>query len=460
MTGSWSVRLQAVLLIALFLGSSIPLVLSARAVLDLPQQELHARSQLLEASGRMAEAGAAWSQFQPQRAGDSLEDLNRQLHAISQRVLAEFPGVEGGFYLGAGRDRFGGYAFPTASPDRDAPLLRSDPPPLEAASIRRQAQDSLAGGETLVQMRDVGPSRVLVATAPVGSKPEAPLAAWTMFRLTGPEDLRREVDRFRVAVGLALAGVALCLALTVSLGRTLKRQSREQDRLREQLRRSEHLAALGKLLAGVAHEVRNPLAGIRSTVQLWQRLPDTARSPQSLEAVIRAVDQLNDIVTRLLYFARVDNAERQPVSVCQLLGETLDLLEAQAGAQAVTIERDLEPNGPQVSGSARALQQVFLNLATNALQAMPNGGRLRCGCRWRPGAVEVRFADTGLGVSPEDRRHLFEPFFTTRPEGTGLGLALCREIAAQHGGRIELEEGEASGATFLVTLPILEGGQS
>ena len=156
---------------------------------------------------------------------------------------------------------------------------------------------------------------------------------------------------------------------------------------------------------------------------------------------------------KLLYFARLDNAERQPVSVNEILNETLDLMAAQAAAQKVVIERELQPNLPPVPGSANALRQVFLNLATNALQAMPGGGRLRCGSGEHPqqGTVEVRFDDTGPGISAEDRRHLFEPFFTTRPDGTGLGLALCREIVAQHQGRVELETREGPGTSFVIS---------
>jgi signal transduction histidine kinase len=323
--------------------------------------------------------------------------------------------------------------------------------------IRLQAQQSLAlgPGEFLLTVQDVGPSRVAFLTEPVGPRRPALLAVWTMYRLTGPELLESQLRRYRVSAGLALGGIAVSLVLTVNLGRTLRRQRREQERLREGLRRSEHLAALGKLLAGVAHEVRNPLAGIRSTVQLWQRLPDTARSPESLAAVVHAVDRLNDIVTRLLYFARADRAERQPVDVNQVLVETLKLLEAQAAAQGVSLEPDLAPDLPPVSGSPAALQQVFLNLATNGLQAMPQGGRLRCVTRPDPRnrLVEVRVADTGKGVSAEDRKHLFEPFYTTRPDGTGLGLALCREIVLSHGGRLELEPADAPGATFRVLLP-------
>jgi signal transduction histidine kinase len=134
----------------------------------------------------------------------------------------------------------------------------------------------------------------------------------------------------------------------------------------------------------------------------------------------------------------------------------LNLLEAQAASQSVVIERDLDPGLPGVSGSATALRQVFLNLATNALQAMPHGGRLHCRTRYdQPNrTVEVWFGDTGPGIAPDVRKHLFEPFFTTRPDGTGLGLALCREIVLQHGGQIELNA-EMPGANFRVVLPVV-----
>jgi two-component system, NtrC family, sensor histidine kinase HydH len=491
MPGSWSVRLQAALLFALLLGSSTPLVFRGFYLIGQPQRELDVRNQLREASRKMALAALPVAEGmaskdklpaadavvpkdkkdkkgkkdkktkeepfreQPANPGD---ELNRRLNIVSQAVLADFPGMEGGFYLAEGVDRFAGYAYPTAPSKHESGLLRTDPPPLEAPYIRLQAQQSLSltDDEVLSAARDVGPSRVLVTTEPVGPARPARMTTWIMYRLTGPEHLETEVQQFRVAVGLAIGGILLSLILTLSLGRTLRRQWRDQAKLREELRRSEQLAALGKLLAGVAHEIRNPLAGIKSTVQLWQRLPETVHNPQSLEAIIQAVDRLNGIVGRLLYFARVDNAERQALSVNQVVGETLDLVEAQAAGQSVSIERHLEENLPTIMGSAHALRQVFLNLATNALQAMPRGGSLRCKTRFNSekDAVEITFADTGRGISPEDRQHLFEPFFTTRPDGTGLGLALCREIISQHGGKIELETLAGPGTSFLVSLPV------
>jgi two-component system sensor histidine kinase HydH len=474
MPRTWGIRLQIALVIALFLGSLATVLYSTFQTMRSPHREFEERDRLREASQRMADAAVPELERWQAEDGRQFEALNKRLRAISKRVLADFPGVEGGFYLNAEFDRFAGYAFPTNQPDlpsseqvkrptsgkgtaQSSPQQRGDePPPKEVPFILVQAKHSLAldPGEIQFDVRTVGLSRVAILTEPVGPDRPARLATWTMFRLTGPESMAEQLRRFQVSTGLALGGIALAVLLTLNLVRTLKRQRVEQEHLRDELRRSEHLAALGKLLAGVAHEVRNPLAGIRSTVQLWERLPDTAHSPDSIHAVIRAVDRLNEIVSRLLYFARVDNAECQPVSANAVLTEVLDLLQAQAGSQAVVIERELDPSLPNVSGSASALRQVFLNLATNALQAMPQGGRLVCRTRHDPQnrTVEIRFTDTGPGIPPDVRKHLFEPFFTTRSEGTGLGLALCREIVAQHGGQIEFEAG-GPGAAFRVVLP-------
>jgi two-component system sensor histidine kinase AtoS len=167
------------------------------------------------------------------------------------------------------------------------------------------------------------------------------------------------------------------------------------------------------------------------------------------------VDRLNGLVGRLLYFARTGWDERRPVDLNAVIRETVELLRAQAEAQDVRIDADLGADLPAVAGSAAALQQVSLNLATNALQAMPTGGVLHLQTRAaaNPRRVELLVADTGPGVPPEARARLFEPFFTTRPDGTGLGLALCREIVRQHGGDLALEDGDAPGAAFRVRLP-------
>jgi signal transduction histidine kinase len=442
----------------LFVGSLAALLINSFATLRLPERELRARRDLHEAGRKMAERAVPIIASKPAKTSDEFPQWEGQLRDVTNAVLADYPGVEGGFYLNGDGDggMFIGYGFPTG-PHGPKKTERRDPPPLEAPYIRLQALESLASadGDFLVNVRDVGPSRVMFLTEPVGQGPPAHAAVWVMFRLVDPAQLAVLAHRYQFSTALAIGGLGLSLVLLLTFGRTLRRQRLEQESLREELRRSEHLAALGKLLAGVAHEIRNPLAGIRSTVQLWQRLPEQSQTTGSMDAVIQAVDRLNDIVTRLLYFSRPDSAERATVQVNEVLTETLQLLQAQAAEQNVKVEIDLDKKLPPVVASKSGLRQVFLNLATNALQAMPKGGRLHCLTRLRPQdrAVEVLISDTGSGVSPEARAHLFEPFATTRPEGTGLGLAICREIVLQYDGMIDLVTGEESGAVFRVVLP-------
>jgi two-component system, NtrC family, sensor histidine kinase HydH len=451
-------RWQTIVVAMLFAASVGVLIFnSVRAVL-LPRAEQQARRQLIEAAQRVRDAVEPSLTSNLVSSSPLPEAEHERLSDVVAGPLRDFPGVEGGIYLAGRREKFAGFAFPT-DPHKAAERTRREPPPLETPYIRLQARDTVdsPAGNVTVQMLDVGPSRVLVATIPLGEQRPAVAVAWLLYRVTGPEQQAAQSWRLQLSTSLALAGIAVAMALTVSLTRKLHREQVVQDALRDDLRRSEHLASLGMMLASVAHEVRNPLAAIRSTVQLWQRLPDEARTPASLEAVIQAVDRLNMLVGRLLQFARSENAARTKLDVNSLVAETAALLRAKANEQQVEIVTNLS-DVPPLLGSAQGLQQVILNLATNALEAMPHGGRLEFGTKFdqQRRSVELEVADTGKGIPPEVKERLFQPFFTTRREGTGLGLALCREIVAQHGGQIALEPRQPTGTRCLVTLPLGE----
>jgi two-component system sensor histidine kinase HydH len=449
-------RWQVVVAILLFAGSLGALLVNSFAAGRVPSQELEARNQLRTAAVELAaavrpvvgEMAALGPVFRPLP-----EVWHLRLAVVVQGVLAGYPGAEGGCYFAEG-DQFAGFAHPTSL--APIPPGRRDPPPLETAVIRAMARAVLEKpeGSPTVEIHDVPPSRVAAATVAVEDHP-ARSAVWVMVRLRGPEQQLAELRRFQVAAVLGLAGVILSLLLAAGLARGLRRARVRQEELRDELRRAEHLAALGRLLAGVAHEVRNPLAALRSTVQLWQRLPDQARTPESLAAVLRAVDRLNDLVGRLLLFARSGHEERRLVDFNRVVVDVFALLQAQADNQAVTLKADLDPDLPRLFGSAPALQQVVQNLAVNALQAMPTGGVVVCRTRARSTtAIELLVADTGPGIAPAERGRLFEPFHTTRPDGTGLGLALCREIVHQHEGHIDLDPDVVVGATFRILLPV------
>lgn len=449
--------LQIAFLAALFLSSLGALLYDVFTVRAAPELERVTRRQLRQASAAMAEAAATLATGRPElNTVDDWFSTSRGLSEIAEHTLRDFPGAEGGFYLNGKLDRFAGYAFPTAHPRRRPRPDKNEPPPMEEPYIRVQARDSLKlpPGDISVSIHDVGPSRVMIVTEPVGRERPAAAATWLMYRLVDPRLRDRQVRRYQASTALALAGLLLALVLTVGLGMNLKRERQEQTRLRDELRRSERLAALGKLLAGVAHEVRNPLAAIRSTVQLWQRMPDRTRTPESLAAVIGAVDRLNETVTQLLQFSRADGTLRQPVDVNRLVLDTLELFAVRAAEQRVELRTELSADLPAIAAADTALRQVFVNLVKNAFDAMPQGGWLQVSTRAAPAqGVQLEFADSGEGIAAEAAAHLFEPFFTTRPQGTGLGLAICREIIVQHNGTIELVPGAEQGATFRIVLP-------
>jgi signal transduction histidine kinase len=483
-----------------FAVSLAALAASSALALSGDTDDLAARDRLRAAA---AELAASPREPPPDHAGAVLpEPDNRRLAEAARRVLANYPGAEGGFYFPRS-DQFAGAVVsgtdPTPDPLPADPKLaekaekkdgkkkddkkgaekkalpkkdaepaasavapgRREPPPLETPSIRQQCREAAtaeAGAPPVVEVRDVGPSRVAVATAAVGDERPARVTVWVMTRLTGPEQQKARLGRLRLATGLSLGGVLVALGLAGGLALSLRREARRRAALGDELRRAEHLAALGRLLAGVAHEVRNPLAAIRSTVQLWERLPADARTPESLAAVVGSVDRLNELVGRLLLFARAGHEDRRPVDLNAVAAEVLELVRARAEVQGVAVESDLAPGLPTVSGAAQAVNRAVLNLVTNALQAMPGGGRLTCRTRLAAGRVELAVSDTGPGVSADARDRVFEPFFTTRPDGTGLGLALCREVARQHGGDVTLDP-SGPGATFRLTLATTAGGE-
>ncbi len=455
-------RWQVLLVGLLFVASLAALLVNTFAAVSLPQRSLEARERLRQAVTELAAAAGPAREALSREAladGPLAEEPNRRLTQEAEGVLGAYAGMEGGYYLGGKADQFAGYAHP-GGPAPPGRRLRRDPPPLETRYIRdlaRRAVYESAG--PVVEVHEVGPSQVAMAAAPVGGPGEggAPrVAAWAMVRLIDPARQRAELGRYRASAAMALGGILLAGVLLANLTRSLRSERTRREKLAAELRRSEQLAALGRLLAGVAHEVRNPLAAIRSTVQLWQRLPEQARTPASLDAVTVAVDRLNELVSRLLLFARGAHEERRPVDLNAVVREVLELYRAQAVGQGVAVEEALVDGLPAVHGSAQGLRQVVLNLVTNALQAMPAGGVLRCETRGLAGrGAELLVSDTGPGVAPEARARLFEPFFTTRAAGAGLGLALCREIVAQHGGRVGLDDRPGQpGATFRVFFPL------
>jgi len=231
-------------------------------------------------------------------------------------------------------------------------------------------------------------------------------------------------------------------------------------RIERQLRRSQRLAALGTMAAGVAHEVRNPLGGIRGASQLLAR--ETAgneKITEFLDVIVREVDRLDGAVEQLLDLARPTEVEMAPTGVADVIARALAVVRSQLDAAGVRVEENHSAGSARISGNAGRLTQVFLNLFLNAMQAMPDGGTLSIETREEKTegmpAVVVEVSDTGQGMSRQTLEHIFMPFYSDRESGTGLGLAISHRIIEEHDGSIDVTSEPGKGATFTISLPAI-----
>ncbi|HEX7175325.1 MAG TPA: ATP-binding protein [Pyrinomonadaceae bacterium] len=231
----------------------------------------------------------------------------------------------------------------------------------------------------------------------------------------------------------------------------------ERRRVEQQLFESEKLAAVGRLAASIAHEVNNPLEAIKNSLYLLTTSQNQDSNTRFLEVARKETERVSHIIRQMLGFAR-RSGEVEPTDVNQIIEETLVLVEKKMKQARVRVARELEAGLPQVRARADQLRQVFLNLILNAQQSIDGEGEVRIQTGRYDQALQpsisVRISDTGKGISEQDVARIFEPFFSTRAKGTGLGLWVSQDIVRHHGGRIEVTSIEGQGTTFNIILPI------
>jgi two-component system NtrC family sensor kinase len=231
----------------------------------------------------------------------------------------------------------------------------------------------------------------------------------------------------------------------------------ESARLQEQLRHADRLATIGQLAAGVAHELNEPLGNILGFAQLAKKGgADGASLAGDLDKIVAAAMHAREIVRKLVLFARQTPPTKARVNLNAVIAEGLYLVEARCAKEGVELVRRLEPDLPDIVADSSQLHQVLVNLAVNAVQAMPGGGRLTIRTRRADGHVALVVEDTGCGMTEEVRRQIFIPFFTTKDvsEGTGLGLAVVHGIVSAHGGTITVASEPGRGTRFEILLPL------
>ncbi len=230
----------------------------------------------------------------------------------------------------------------------------------------------------------------------------------------------------------------------------------EVQSLRGEIERSRRLASIGRLAAGVAHEIRNPLSSIKGFATYFkERYQDVPRDQQTATIMIQEVDRLNRVVSQLLEFARPVTIKPQPTNLSAFIDDSSKLIEAQAAEKGIAVTVDNSCRVDEVMTDTDRLNQVLLNIYLNAIESMDNGGALKIevSSTNQSGDFELQISDTGGGISPQDLLKIFDPYYTTKSSGTGLGLAIAHNIVQAMGGKIEVVSVPDNGTSFKIQIP-------
>jgi len=494
--------LVAILFLGVLFASFAALRYTKSSVLSEERKQLHETTRALAQEYSNKADFAQRNNEVPPLGNPSSESSKGVLTLLSRVVLQNAQGVEGGFYA-LDADALLGYSFPTRG---TVDLTGEDILGTERSILLRTAHEAAMKRQyserVLVTPRDI----VLIEAVPVGGSQKASGSAWTLKRLPSVPG----TNRFRAYLIVAGLGVAalICVLLTLlvvrnlqsgvlkiegglenlerdltsqisidddpgeikriasainRLGTILHEKIDSEKRIEDRLRHAERLAALGRLIAGVAHEVRNPLATIRLRVQMCQQSSEGPSVYESCTVALEEIERLNGMVNRLLNFSQPVQLRPEPTNLRLLLEQRLEGFTERARNYRVQFITNFVSNPQLLSLDQSRMAQVFDNVIQNAIEAMADSGGTLSINLTSDGSrsterrdVCVEFNDTGRGVSPAIANRVFDPFFTTKSAGTGLGLSICHELVRAHGGEIRLVSGNGHGTTVRIVLPVSE----
>ncbi|MHB8499391.1 MAG: ATP-binding protein [Candidatus Acidiferrales bacterium] len=501
----WQITLLGTLVFVLFLSVLFAAFATLRytksAVLSGEKKQLIAITQNL---AREYDDKAEFS-----RQNNELPPLNNPAAASSREVLAllsrvvlqNVEGVKGGFYATAGDTLL--EDSPSNEQGLPADSGYEDSPADQRAVILEVAKRAVDTHQRSERVLARSSNIVLIEAVPIRDGYSVVGSAWTTKRLSALPGANR-FRAYLIAVGLGIAALASVLltllvihnlqggvrkiesglrglelnlasqidsnsdpeeiqriALAINrLGIALKGNIEREKQIEGQLRHAERLASLGRLVAGVAHEVRNPLATIRLRVQMCRRDTDNPHVKESCAVALEEIERLNGMVNRLLNFARPVRLHCEPADLRSLIEERMETFREWAQRRGVTFSKELPQNRLALQVDKDRMAQVFDNVIQNAIEAMSEGGgTLSVTLASQPSVLNngngvcVEFRDTGKGMNSSVIRQVFDPFFTTKPSGTGLGLSICHELVQAHGGEIQLDSAEGRGTSVRITIP-------
>jgi len=270
----------------------------------------------------------------------------------------------------------------------------------------------------------------------------------------------REIYRFQILVivtsTVVMGTLFVVLFLIVKRGESIiDRRTLERIRLRERLNRAKHLSSLGEMTAGISHEIRNPLGIIMSSAALLRKKTDgSGKSNAIANIIVEEAGRLNNLITDFLNFAKPMRLNLQPCQLHEIINKNVEFLSTEIRNQGVTVTTQYHEPLPTIKADAAALYQAFLNILINAMQAMPDGGAIGVRISTVREAILIEFEDEGQGIPEDLEENIWNPFFTTKEKGTGLGLGIVKNIIESHKGTIQIVNRSSGGARVEISLPI------
>lgn len=306
----------------------------------------------------------------------------------------------------------------------------------------------------------------IVTFAPLRmEKPLSPVSGEVLGVVEIVQDLSHDYEdifRYQIMTLVTVSGVMMILffIMTVVVKRgegIIHKRAQEQLKLKEQLSRAKHLSSLGEMVAGVSHEIRNPLGIISSSAELLQKKMATGDPMTRIPTIIiEESTRLNDIISDFLNYARPKEPNRFACRIEDVIDKNIRFLETQTKAEGFKIHAFFEDGLPIIMADTDMLYQAFLNVFINAMQAMPNGGDVTVKAKSSNNSVWIAVEDQGNGITEKDMEKIWDPFFTTKDKGTGLGLGIVKNIIEAHQGNVRIENRAEGGARVSIRLPIDE----
>ena len=303
----------------------------------------------------------------------------------------------------------------------------------------------------------------LVTFAPLrAEKPMAKLSGPILGVVEIVQDMSRDnlkIFRFQLrilAYSMVVMGILfVILIFVVKNGEAIiKKKALEELRLKEELNRARRLSSLGEMVAGVSHEIRNPLGIIRSSAGLLKKKMEKIDPANTIpDIIVEESERLNNIITDFLNFARPREPNLSPCKLQEVIEKNITYLSVQLAEKGCVVEERIEGDPPEILADPEMLYQAFLNIFINAMQAMPEGGRITVSVFGENGDLTVQFDDEGGGIETDVLDKIWDPFFTTKEKGTGLGLGIVKKLVELHGGDLEIENRSEKGARVTVKLP-------